>query len=75
MPECQISFTFKRIGYLQKNWMYICLIFEKLSKSSQALKFGLTARTGFNWWQTLTLGTKLATRANSWGIGFISTLN
>ncbi|MDZ4285896.1 MAG: hypothetical protein U1A23_03135 [Candidatus Sungbacteria bacterium] len=31
----------------------------KLSKSSQALKFGLTAGTGCKRWQTLTLGTNL----------------
>ncbi len=47
---------------------HICLIVEKLSKSSQALKFRFTARTGFSWWQTVTLGTKLATRANKWRI-------
>src|SRR3989344_3731187 len=39
-----------------------------LSKSSHALKFRLTARTGFKGWQTLTLGTKLATRATKWEI-------
>ena len=46
----------------------ICLTFQKLSKSSHALKFGFTARQYLNRWQTLTLGTKLATRANKWQI-------
>ncbi|OHA27160.1 MAG: hypothetical protein A3C06_03730 [Candidatus Taylorbacteria bacterium RIFCSPHIGHO2_02_FULL_46_13] len=44
----------------------ICLTFQKLSKSSQALKFGFTARQSRNRWQTVILGTKLATRANKW---------
>jgi len=40
----------------------------KLRTGRHALKFGLTAGTGCNRWQTLTLGTKLATRANKWWI-------
>ena len=41
----------------------------KLSKSSQDLKFRLTARQSRNRWQTLTLGTKLATRATNGKFG------
>src|SRR3989338_1685869 len=48
--------------------MHICLTFLKLSKSSHAFKFRLTARQCLNWCKALTLGTKLATRATKWEI-------
>lgn len=47
-------------------WIFGSLIFEKLSKSSHALKFGFTARQYYNWCKALTLGAKLATRAHTW---------
>jgi hypothetical protein len=54
-PKKLISFQISLGSYLLK-----------LSKSHQALKFGLTAWTGCKRWQTLTPCTKLATRANKW---------
>ena len=53
VQKCTIRETWNERGH-------ICLIFQKLSKSRQALKFRLKACTGCERWQTLTTGTKLA---------------
>jgi len=45
--------------------LLICLTFQKLSKSHQALKFRFTARQCCKRWQTLTLDTKLAAGATN----------
>ena len=61
--NCLISLT--TIGC----WIfYSRLTFDLLSKSFQGFKFGLTARPCLNRCKALTFGTKLATKANSWGI-------
>jgi len=44
----------------------LVIVDTKVELVTEALKFGFRARTGCNGWQTLILGTKLVTRANSW---------